>query len=222
MTRGITGRAGTAALGAAVGVLVLAACGTDGGDPRPVAGEPDRTGSAKASPRPADPTTPAGETGATTPASGSETTSDDDGPPFEEVTDPLVVEPGGEWDLQLEDVRLGEHDGFDRLVLEFRGTGTPGWGVTHDDRAVADGTGEVLPLDGDTVLTIAASGTAMPDGEAYDVPQRLGPAGGISEVYVNGWFEGYTQVFAGIDGERAPIRVFALADPPRLVVDVSE
>jgi hypothetical protein len=72
------------------------------------------------------------------------------------------------------------------------------------------------------VLTIAASGTALPDGGAYDVPRRLGPAGDITEVYVNGWFEGYTQVFAGIDGDRASVRVFSLADPPRLVVDVSE
>ena len=42
------------------------------------------------------------------------------------------------------------------------------------------------------------------------------------DVYVGGTFEGYTQVLAGIDGAAVPFRVFALADPSRLVVDVGD
>ncbi|GAA5116641.1 hypothetical protein GCM10023339_25770 [Alloalcanivorax gelatiniphagus] len=218
MTRVTIRPATTVALGTVVGALVLAACGTDGADPRPVSAEPDRTRSAKPAPAPTDPTAPAQPA---TSAAASPTTAPD-GPPFVDGAEPQVVEPEGEWDLQLEDVRLGEHDGFDRIVLEFRGTGTPGWSVDHANRARAEGSGEVVALEGDRVLTIAASGTALPDAESYDVPQRLGPVGDIREVYVNGWFEGYTQVFAGIDGDRPAYRVFALADPPRLVVDVAE
>ncbi len=41
-------------------------------------------------------------------------------------------------------------------------------------------------------------------------------------MYVGGTFEGYTQVLAGIDGTPSPVRAFALPDPPRLVVDVSD
>ncbi|VXB60825.1 hypothetical protein NOCARDAX2BIS_250047 [Nocardioides sp. AX2bis] len=40
-------------------------------------------------------------------------------------------------------------------------------------------------------------------------------------MYVAGTFEGFTQVLAGIDGDRAPFRVFTLTSPPRLVVDVA-
>ena len=41
-------------------------------------------------------------------------------------------------------------------------------------------------------------------------------------MYVAGTFEGYTQVLAGIEGDRVPFRVFALSDPSRLVVDVAD
>jgi hypothetical protein len=79
-----------------------------------------------------------------------------------------------------------------------------------------------VPLEGDHVLTISASGTAMPEPGSFEVPARLGRAGALAEVQVNGWFEGYTQVFAGVDGDERPFRVFTLTDPPRLVVDVAD
>ena len=62
----------------------------------------------------------------------------------------------------------------------------------------------------------------MPEPGSYEVPQTLGPAGDITAVHVNGWFEGYTQVFAGLEGDVRPFRVFILTDPPRLVVDVAD
>ena len=136
--------------------------------------------------------------------------------------DASLAEPTGEWDLQLVDVRVGDHDGFDRVVLELSGAATPGWGVAWGDEAVAEGSGHVVPLEGDHVLTISASGTAMPEPGSFEVPARLGPAGAVAEVQVNGWFEGYTQVFAGVDGDERPFRVFTLTDPPRLVVDIAD
>jgi hypothetical protein len=117
---------------------------------------------------------------------------------------------------------VGEHDGFDRVVLELSGAATPGWGVAWSDEAVAEGSGDVVPLEGDHVLTISASGTAMPEPGSFEVPARLGPAGAVAEVQVNGWFEGYTQVFAGVEGDERPFRVFTLTDPPRLVVDIAD
>ena len=107
-------------------------------------------------------------------------------------------------------------------MLELSGTATPGWGVAWSDEAVAEGSGDVVPLEGDHVLTISASGTAMPDAGSFEVPARLGPAGSVAEVQVNGWFEGYTQVFAGVEGDERPFRVFTLTDPPRLVVDITD
>jgi hypothetical protein len=131
------------------------------------------------------------------------------------------AEPSGAWDLVLTDVRVAEHESFDRIVLEFKGTGTPGWSVHYVDEAVLEGSGERVPLDGDAVLDLSASGTVWPAPGYYDGPRRLEPATGVvDDVYVAGTFEGYTQVLVGIGGHRVPFRTFTLAGPPRLVVDV--
>ena len=206
----------------AVAALLLAACGTDT--------SPTSASDATTSPSPETSETSPGTPSASPSDSPSESPSASaespspapapDGPPFPESTDPQTAEPSGEWDLQLVDVRVGEHDGFDRVVLELSGTATPGWGVAWSDEAVAEGSGDVVPLEGDHVLTISASGTAMPEPGSFEVPARLGPAGAVAEVQVNGWFEGYTQVFAGVEGDERPFRIFTLTDPPRLVVDI--
>jgi hypothetical protein len=205
----------------AAAVLLLAACGTDtsptsasDATTSPPAPETSETSSGTPSSSESPSASASAESPSPTPAP--------DGPPFPESTDPQTAEPTGEWDLQLVDVRVGEHDGFDRVVLELSGTATPGWGVAWSDEAVAEGSGDVVPLEGDRVLTISASGTAMPEPGSFEVPARLGPAGAVAEVQVNGWFEGYTQVFAGVEGDERPFRVFTLTDPPRLVVDIAD
>lgn len=210
----------------AAAVLLLTACGTDA-SPTSASdtsrSSPEPSGAPSATPS-ATPSESASESPSESPSAGSPdpSPSPPDGPPFPESSEPQTAEPSGDWDLQLVDVRVGEHDGFDRVVLELSGTATPGWGVAWGDEAVAEGSGEVVPVAGDRVLTISASGTAMPEPGSFEVPQRLGPAGDIAEVHVNGWFEGYTQVFAGIEGDERPFRVFTLTDPPRLVVDVAD
>lgn len=217
MGRALSGSLATAA------VLLLAACGTDASptsatDTSTSSPEPSKTSRA-ASTEPSDAPSASADSPSEPP---SPTPSAPDGPPFPQTSDPQTAEPSGDWDLQLVDVRLGDHDGFDRVVLELSGTATPGWGVSWEDEAVADGSGDVVPLEGDRVLTISASGTAMPEPGSFEVPARLGPAGALAEVQVNGWFEGYTQVFAGVEGAPRPFRVFTLTDPPRLVVDVTD
>lgn len=221
MRRTTTRRAAGAAWAAAAAAgLLLTACGTGSDVSRASAedvgggggGGKSRSKAQSQAPDPSQEPTPSDEAEPAAP----------DGPEFPASSEPQTAEPTGDWDLQLEDVRMGEHDGFDRVVLEFSGTAGPGWGVAWSEKAVAEGTGEVVPLEGDRVLTISASGTAMPEPGSYDVPQRLGPSGAVAEVQVNGWFEGYTQVFAGFRGGERPFRVFALTDPPRLVVDVTD
>ena len=207
----------------AAAVLLLTACGTDAS---PTSASETSTTSPDRSASSGKPTTtPSGTPSSSASApkeSPSATPPAPDGPPFPESTEPQTAEPEGDWDLQLVDVRVGEHDGFDRVVLELSGTTTPGWGVAWSDEAVAEGSGEVVPLEGDHVLTISASGTAMPEPGSFEVPARLGPAGSVAEVQVTGWFEGYTQVFAGVEGDERPFRVFTLTDPPRLVVDIAD
>lgn len=124
--------------------------------------------------------------------------------------------------LVLTDVRTGTSDGYVRIVLEFSGPGRPGWVVGYVDEAVVDGAGTVVDLGGGAVLDVYASGTTWPAPGYYDGPRRLPSSDGdvLDGAYVAGTFEGTTQVLAGIDGDRAPFRVFTLTSPTRLVVDL--
>lgn len=144
-------------------------------------------------------------------------------PSFPDHRSRQLVEAPGNSNLVFTDVRVAHHEGFDRTVLEFIGTGTPGWQVNYVKQAVQEGSGTVVPLGGDAVLAITASDTTWPAPGYYSGPARFEPdgAGRIVDVYVGGTFEGYTAVAVGFDGDRAPFRVFALTEPSRLVVDVA-
>lgn len=196
----------TRTLAAVSALAVLTACGSDGDD------------------KGGDATTTAEETSeATAPADGPSDEPTDDAPPFPAETATQTAKPSGEWDLVLQDVRVGSHDGFDRVVLEFAGTGTPGWAVGYVDEPVADGSGEPLPVDGESFLDVYASGTTYPaEGEGVDL-STIDPGSGelVAGVRVVGTFEGDTQVVVGLDGDAAPFRTFALTEPARLVVDVA-
>ena len=128
----------------------------------------------------------------------------------------------GAYDLVLRGVRVGRHSGFDRIVVDFRGVGVPGWSVQYVERARLDGSGEEVALAGGAFLDIYASHTTWPAPGYYDGPRLLRPDGpAIDDVHVGGTFEGYTQVIAGIRGGARPFRVFTLARPARLVIDVA-
>jgi hypothetical protein len=165
-------------------------------------------------------------TSSPTPTSETSTTNHPrtDAPAFADDTQRQSGEGSGAVGLVLLDVRVGKTEGFDRIVLEFSGTGTPGWVVNYVNDAVLEGSGEVVALGGSAILDIYASGTTWPAPDYYRGPSRLAPRSGsdITDVYVGGTFEGYTQVLAGIDGDPAPFRVFALTAPSRLVVDVTD
>ncbi len=165
-------------------------------------------------------------TSSSTPTSETSTTTNPttDAPAFAKDTERQSGEGSGDADLVLVDVRIAEAEGFDRIVLEFSGTGTPGWVVNYVDEATLDGSGKVVALGGSAILDIYASGTTWPASDYYRGPSHVAPEndGDINDVYVGGTFEGTTQVLAGIDGDPAPFRVFALTAPSRLVIDVTD
>jgi hypothetical protein len=144
-------------------------------------------------------------------------------PPFPKGTAPAAGNGSGEPDLVLVDVRVAKHVGFDRIVLEFAGTGSPGWQVNYVDEAILDGSGEVVALGGDSTLDVYASGTTYDPTDPYRGRGHLEPptGSGLEDVYVVGTFEGNTQVLVGTPGDPAPFRVFALTQPARLVIDVA-
>ena len=218
-------RAAASGLASGLLVLALAACSTGGGtddSPAPDAGE-----TATTAPSPSEPPTDASSP---TPTDDGSTPADDatEAPlPFPANIDPDTQDPSADAALNVTDIRIGHHDGFDRVVLELGGTGTPGWRVEYVDQPTDDGSGNLATVAGDAYLQVMISGSGYPMDtgvEEYTEPNPVvgSDDGEVEEVLLRGVFEGYTQAFVGVDDERRPFRVFALEDPTRVVVDVRD
>ncbi|MFC7876279.1 hypothetical protein [Isoptericola sp. NPDC057391] len=217
------------ALAAALLSLALAACAGDGTGDDPGAGPTTSPGDA------ATPSDTASGTPSGTPDAGDDDAPLDDtagdGPattaPFPADASPDSADPSADAALVVTDVRVGRHDGFDRVVFDLEGGGRPGWSVEYVDAAADDGSGEPVRVDGDGVLQVRLSGMAMP-GEDPEIAEYDGatidPDGtqAVEEVVYRFWFEGYTTAFVGVDEPGLPFRVFALEDPARVVVDVQD
>lgn len=212
----------TAAL---AGMALLAACNTGGEDPAPEpAGEPTSAPAEETTAPAPSPTATEDDGEGSTAAPAEETVEPTDAADYstEPQNDPDWPSAGG--DLLPTGVRVGDHEGYERVVFDFEGTGTPGWRVEYVDEAVEDGRGEVVDVDGDFTLQVIATGVRYPEGddETGRVAQGSYDAEDtdlVEEVHVTGIFEGQNQAFIGLD-EQAPFRAFTLTDPARLVVDV--
>lgn len=126
--------------------------------------------------------------------------------------------------LVLHEIRVGEHTDYYRVVIEFTGTGEPGWWAQWADSAIEQGRGEPLPLTTPTVLDLTITGTMMPGDESrlaeyYSGPkiQEVGPV----QVVVDGTFEADTHIALGMDKKRMH-QVGLLTDPVRVVIDVKK
>ena len=119
-------------------------------------------------------------------------------------------------------VRAGQHDCYDRLVLDFTGHET-GFRVRYVDTVYNDPTGAVVPLRGGAKLEIVAFS-----------PAGFVPANRSELVNVTGYrtfrqvawagsFEGQTTIGLGVRA-RLPFEVLVLQGPgntSRLVIDVA-
>lgn len=123
------------------------------------------------------------------------------------------------FDLELEGVRVVAHENYDRIVLTFAGDGTPGFLVGYVNKAIAEGSGEVIGLDGGAILRLDIHGTPT-QASGTTPPVRRTLAGDVVDLHGGVAWEGVTTVFLGIDGGRTPFRASVLTAPPRLVVDV--
>ena len=128
----------------------------------------------------------------------------------------------------LERVAVGRHEGFDRVVWQFRNA-VPGYRVEYVDAPLhEDGSGDEVDVAGNVFVLVTmqpASGFDLETGEGelvYDGPRRLaGSDAGTSvvrEVVRTGDFEAMLTWGIGLDS-RVDFRVRTLASPPRLVVD---
>lgn len=204
-------------------VALLAACessrssnastGTDSTDSTAVATTVPTTGSTAA---PAtDPATTVGD--ATTTTTGECETLGDVAP--KESDDPLLMS-----SLIGDDIRVGAHPCFERVVIELGGTGDfPGWTVEYVDDPVRLGeSDEFVEIAGEATLQVTTR-VWMPilEGGGYVGPIRFAPENvvHILELRQIENHEGMCIWTIGLDAEYSFV-VDALHDPERLVIDI--
>lgn len=224
-----------AAAATAAVALLLAGCS---GGQAPAPSEPTST-----SPTPAVSTsTPRPSGTATAPADPSEASSvpatspppGSSAPPVPDVdeslhpwlTGPSEQDPSQavpENSQEITGVRVGLHDGYDRVVLDLTGDEPHlGWFAGFVDEPIEDPTGEPLAVEGDAFLQLGVYGIdwTTPSAERYSgASVDGGSLEVVDEVVFGGLFEAQQQILIGLD-ERTAYRMFALSDPARIVIDI--
>ena len=128
--------------------------------------------------------------------------------------------------VTVSDIRIGRHDGFDRVVFEVGGTGTPGWDVQYVDAASSQGSGKPIDVAGDAVLQVTLTGAGLPYATGVEEFSPSGPVTGagtknVTEAVFDATFEGTTVTFVGTR-QRTPFRVYLLEGPTRVVLEVAD
>jgi hypothetical protein len=145
--------------------------------------------------------------------------------PFPANTDPDTAAPSSDARVTVRDIRLGRQGGFDRVVFEVGGKGTPGWDVRYVDAASSQGSGKPIAVAGAAVLQVSLTGAGYP----YDTgvteysaagPLTAGGTGVVTEVVFDATFEGTTTAFVGTKSQ-APFRVYLMQNPTRVVLEVA-
>jgi hypothetical protein len=173
-------------------------------------------------------TSPGGSTTTTT-----ETTTTTAGPdgidPLEGAgTTPVVGTPISKETALVERVALGRHEGYDRVVFQFKNN-LPSYRVEYVQPPLKeDGSGNVVQIKGSAFVLVRmepASGfdLTVDEGEmVYKGPRRLdGSAAGTSvvqELVRTGDFEAVLSWAVGLS-DRVDFRVRPANSPPRLIVD---
>jgi hypothetical protein len=128
----------------------------------------------------------------------------------------------------LERVAVGRHEGFDRVVFQFR-EGVPGYRVEYVDPPIKeDGSGNVVQVKGSAYVQVRmepASGFDLNTAEGvlvYKGPKRIdGSAAGtgvIQELVRTGDFEAVLTWVVGLS-DQVDFRVTTTQSPARLIVD---
>lgn len=123
---------------------------------------------------------------------------------------------------EIDSLRVGRHECFDRLVVQVDGT-AGGFRAEYVPQVTADGSGNVVPVAGGARIQFVVRHPAF----------SLGPIGGslanvtgfktLRDTRNAGSFEGVTTIGVGVRA-RLPFRVFTLAGPggqSRFVLDVA-
>jgi len=143
----------------------------------------------------------------------------------------LAKQGGGGGASTVAGVRTGQHDCYDRLVIDLNGGPSVGYRVEYVDAVYQDGSGAPVQLDGGARLRIVvyAPSYDIADGHLTFTPADPAHLADVTgyrtfrQVADAGSFEGQTNIGLGVRAH-LPFRVFTLAGPgggSRLVVDVA-
>ena len=150
----------------------------------------------------------------------------DGAPPFPADTEADTSPASADARVTVSAIRTGRQDGFDRVVFEVGGTGTPGWDVSYVGQASSQGKGDPIDVTGDAILQVIITGAGMPADTGvteFAGPNPLPGSGTrtVTEVAFDSTFEGQTVAYVGTTA-KVPFRVYALSNPGRVVVDVRD
>ncbi|AWB84212.1 hypothetical protein C3E79_06740 [Corynebacterium liangguodongii] len=140
-------------------------------------------------------------------------------------TEKVQAYPAQGTQLSIADVRVGEHEGFDRVVFEFSGEGAPGYVAGYTPKPLQQASGYPIEVAGGAYLEVLIQGTPMSMINPNDELVKAGPmkraAGNVQGITHGGVFEADTQYFIGLDKQR-PYSLYVLENPTRVVVDVAK
>ncbi|HEY5143686.1 MAG TPA: hypothetical protein VII98_09305 [Solirubrobacteraceae bacterium] len=140
-------------------------------------------------------------------------------------TAPIVVHATNKRTALLTAVRAARHEGFDRVVFEFRDA-LPGYDVRYVPKPLRqDGSGRIVPVSGAYVARIRMENALDADLTKSTAPltyrgrRRFSPpTPELVELVTTGGFEGILTWAAGLH-DHVDFRVSTLRAPPRLVID---
>ena len=154
-------------------------------------------------------------------------------PAVEPAVDPSTVSPNSLWDGVVSgdgttrdralatDARVGLHDGYDRVVIEFD-KGVPAHDLSFVETVRQAGSGRPVDIAGEATFLITlknASGFNMDKGEAtVDRTVDVSALSNVAQLQIVDDYEGQLRYGIGLKSRTDPT-VDTLADPPRLVID---
>ncbi len=164
--------------------------------------------------------TPAQQSSSPSPAATSSEPASDGGLLGEPSLADKQQPPADTQHLVVSEVRVGKHDGFERVVFETAGAGQAGWFASLTTEPRQPGSGFPIDYEGDIALWIAIRGVSYPwdAGRPEFDGYVAGQGGVITGVSNQKSYEGQHEFTIGLARE-VPYSITWLDNPGRVVVD---
>ncbi|HZK32359.1 MAG TPA: hypothetical protein VFC72_05560, partial [Corynebacterium sp.] len=131
----------------------------------------------------------------------------------------------GDWQghQMLTGMRFASHQDFDRVVLDFDGSGNPEWDIDFNSDPRGIGSGLPIDYEGETTVQLRLTGMTPFDEDGnivYPNLDRIPGAGGVvTEVIPGSPFENEARFLIGVKYQ-TPYSVTLLEQPTRIVIDL--